>query len=143
MRKVLLAISLGLMPASAFAQPGPDEDLRRSLPAPAEVEAMTGALDRMVGALLNVDVRPIVQAVDPAHPALRRGERTLRDMAERDDPYFEERMRGTLHGVSGQMNRVMDAVVAVTPVLRQSLEQIERSVEDAVANPPPRAPLRD
>jgi hypothetical protein len=138
MRKLILtlaavaAASPALAQAQAFEDPR-DAEIARSLPSRGEMEAMTHGLDRALAAILNMDVRPLRDAIDP----LGRGrydarERTLRDVAGRDDPYFEDRLRTTLYGTSAGMGQMMQALAAATPVLRRSLEDAARNVEDAM-----------
>ncbi len=134
--------------ATASAQPLPPEpqmhpeDMAHAIPSPGEVRDVAVGLDRVLGALLNLDIRPVVEAIDPASPALRRGERTLRDLGERDDPYFEDRLRSNIYGVSGAVSEAMGRMVVLVPVLQRTLDQVERDVADALRTPPPSPPVR-
>jgi hypothetical protein len=126
--------------ATVAAQPPVDYDPRieQALPSRAEIEGMGAALDRLVGALLTVDVGPIIDAQDPfrRNPDHGRPGRTLRDMGERDDPYFEERLRSQVRGATVGTAAMMEAFARMAPALRQSLEEVRRAVDAAGADMP-------
>lgn len=138
MHKLLFAVAVAAFAGPAFAQEPGDErferDIRRALPPAEQVEAMAPAMDAMVGALMSVDVGPIMDAADPLRRGYdygRRG-RTIGAIASRDDPYFEQRVRGSIYGATRDMSRMMDAFVAVTPTLARSLREVERAMGDAI-----------
>jgi hypothetical protein len=122
--------------APAFAQPQydpRDEDLVRRLPPPHEVERIGDALGRATDALMDVDVGPIADALDPYHRRYHRGPETLGDLASRRDPYARERMRDQIGAVTVGLGVAMEQVAVMTPVLRRTLEDSIRRMEDAVA----------
>jgi len=134
MRLIFLAVlSLAAIPAAAQAPASPG----------GEVAAMAPALDRATGALLDLDVGPIIDAADPyGRGRYLRRQRTLRDIAGRDDPYFEHRLRGQIYGTTAAMARMMDAFAAAEPAMRRSLLEMERSIHFALRDarrplPPP------
>lgn len=138
MRKTLIGIAaLAALSAPAAAQEPYDSrygdeyarDVARALPEPEELQQMAWSVDRLIGALLEVDIAPVLDAADPGRRS--QGERTLGEMAGRDDPYFEERLRSNLYGVTAGMGRMMEAFAVVTPVLARSIEQMEREIEAA------------
>ncbi len=138
MHKLLIAAAAAAFAAPAFAQaaaPDPLEDeIRRAVPAADEVEAMAPALDRSVGALMSVDVGPILDAADPWHrrPGFGRRGRTIGALAGRDDPYFEERVRSSLYGATADIARMMNAFGAAAPALARSLREVERAMGAAI-----------
>jgi hypothetical protein len=142
MRKLLIAAAAVALAGPAHAQqvftPELDEDIERAIPPAEEVEAAGAAVDAVVGAVLDVPVGPIVDAVEAADPD-RRGrrsgprDRTLRDVAGRDDPYFEERLRDSIRRVTAGMADTMDQVAILAPVLRRSLADMERDIAIAIA----------
>jgi hypothetical protein len=140
MRKLLIvaaAAAFATVPAAASAQPYSDrleDDIVRAIPPAAEIEAMAPALDRSLGALMNVDVGPLLDAVDPwgRRSDYGRPGRTLREMGRRDDPHFEERLRSSLYGATGDMSRMMGAFAAAAPALAQSLREVERAMGAAI-----------
>jgi len=105
-----------------------------ALPSGEDVTAMAPAIDRMTGALLDVDVGPIMDAADPRRRNAWRGRRTLRDMAGRDDPYFDARLRGSIYEGAAQMGALLDAFAAAAPAMRHSLREMEREIDRAVAD---------
>ena len=128
MYKLLIAAA-----ATAIAAPGlaqgqrpvdPIEDeIVRAIPDREQVEAMAPALDRMLGALLAIDIGPIIDATDVDRRRAdygRRG-RTLGALGSRDDPYFEDRLRSSVYEVTADTSRMMGAFATAAPALARSL----------------------
>ena len=140
MRKLLIAVAAGAMLAAnpALAQDDPifeDEayaEVEDMLPPGEEIEAMAPMVDRMTGALLDVDVGPVLDAADPYRRRHWRGRRTLGDLAGRDDPYFEARLRDSIYGTTAGMAAMMDSFAAATPAVRRSLREAERAIDRAI-----------
>ena len=151
MQKLLfLAATAALAaPATAQAPAPPDplvEEMVRAIPPAEEVEAIAPALDRVVGAMLDVDVGPIVDAADPyrRHPGYGRPGRTLGALGSRDDPYFEDRLRSQIYGATADMARMTDAFAAAAPSIARSVREMQNAIGAAVDDyhrrgPPPRA----
>lgn len=133
MRKLILAFTALTLAAPALAQPYADprdQELIESLPHPYEVEEMGDRLGDAVGAIVNVPVGGVINAIDPtarAHPGT-----TIRDVAGRDDPYFEERMQDQVAGLSLKMADLVRGVAIAAPALRRSLDELERSLGAAI-----------
>lgn len=140
MRKILIAAAAVALAGPAEAQvitPELDKDIERALPPADEVEAAGAAVDAVVGAVLDVPVGPVVDAVNAADPDRRHRragarDRTLGDVAGRDDPYFEERLRDSIHRVTAGMADTMEQVAILAPVIRRSLADMEREFAVAV-----------
>jgi hypothetical protein len=137
MHKLIIAAAATAFAGPAFAQSAGDrlaDDIARAVPPAEEVEAMAPALDASVGALMNVDVGPILDAADPMRrrPGYGRPGRTVGALAGRDDPYFEERVRSSIYGATADMSRMMGAFAAAAPALAQSIRQVERAMETAI-----------
>ena len=100
MRKLIIAVTALAAAAPAFAQPyhdPRDDEIVRRLPPPQEVERIGDALGAATDALMDVDVGPLADALDPYHRRYRHGRReTLGDLAGRRDPYARERMRAEI-----------------------------------------------
>ena len=161
MHKLLIAAAAAAFAAPAFAQvpppkyPGEDpleDQITRSIPSPGEIEAMAPALDRSLNVLMNMDVGPLIDAVDPMRrsPDYGRPGRTLGAIGRRDDPYFEERMHGQVYDATAGMGRMMGAFAAAAPALARSMRELERAMDDAMggygrgyADPYPPLPDRD
>lgn len=139
MRKLLFLIGAAALAAPVAAQApvfddSLDDEIVAAIPPAEEVEAMAPAMDAMAGALLNVDVGPLLDAADPTRRRYDHGMpgRTLGRIAGRDDPYFEERMRSSIYGVTSDMGRMMEALAVATPAMRRSLREFERGIEGAI-----------
>jgi hypothetical protein len=134
MRQLLIAAATTVFaasPAAALAGGPP----AAQPPRPSEqVQAYAPAIDRSADALLNLDVGPILDAVDPYGAHHRR---TLRDMARRNDPDFERRMHATIYGTAATMGRAADVVAAAQPAMRHALNQFEHDMAAAMAGAPP------
>ena len=139
MRKLLFLIGAAALAAPVAAQApvfddSLDDDIVAAIPPAEEVEAMAPAMDAMAGALLNVDVGPLLDAADPTRRRYDHGMpgRTLGRIAGRDDPYFEERMRSSIYGVTSDMGRMMEALAVAAPAMRRSLREFERGIAGAL-----------
>ena len=133
MRKLVLAASLLAFAAPALAQPVPadprDRELVEALPHPYEVEEMGERLGDAVGALADVPIGGLLNAIDPtarAHPGTRIG-----DIAGRDDPQFRERMQDQVAGMSLKMADMARGMAVAAPALRRTLDELERSLAGA------------
>jgi hypothetical protein len=144
MRKLILAATAlaFAIPAAASAQSSPsfpeemDEDIARSLPHPYDVEEAGDRLGSAVGAILNVPIGGVVQAIDPSARARRND--TIADVAGRDDPYFEERIEDDVRGLTMKSADLMRHLSVVAPALRRSLAELERNLEGAIRQRPDR-----
>jgi hypothetical protein len=137
LRKLIIAVTALAAAAPAFAQPYPDprdDEIVRRLPPPGEVERIGDAIGRTTDALMDVDVGPVADALDPYHRRYRYGRReTLGDLAGRRDPYARERMRAEIGAVTVGLGAAAEQVAVMTPILRRSLEDSIRRMEDAIA----------
>lgn len=134
MRLLIFAAASTLIALPAAAQP----PYRAPPPRPSDqIRSYAPAVDRATDALLDIDLGPLLDAVDPYR---RHGPHTLRDMARRDDPDFDRRLRASIYGNAAAAGRVADAVAAAEPALRQAADQIRRGMVAAIdsAERPPR-----
>jgi hypothetical protein len=142
MRTVLIAAALAALAAAPAAAQTRADQVRGAHDV---VDRTAPAIDRATGAMLDLDVGPLLDAADPYG---RRGRhRTLRDIAGRDDPRFERRLRGSIYGTADSLNRMIDAFAAAEPALRRSVRDMEDAIEGAVDDslyaPPRRLPPGD
>jgi hypothetical protein len=143
MRVAFAFAAAALLAAPAAAQPEPrpfdERDVRAALPSPGEIQEMGVAMDRMIGALLTIDVGPIMDAADPQrrNPDYGRPGRTLGEMGRRDDPYFDQRVRAGVHGAANGLQQMVGAFATVAPQMQRSIEEMSRSIEDAMRSVPP------
>ena len=133
MRKLIIAASALAFAAPAAAQPYEprDEDIVRSLPHPGQIEEMGDTVGRVAEAILDVPIGPIADAIDPYRRRYHRDE-TLGDVAGRDDPYVRERLRDQVGAATVGLGAVVEELAVLTPVLRRSLEDATRRMEDAI-----------
>jgi hypothetical protein len=142
MRLILAGVAALALAGPASAQrvftPEAEEDVVRAIPPAAQVEAVGEAMDRVLGAVLNMPIGPLVDAIDAADPRGRRDraryprDATVGDMASRDDPYFEDRLRDSISRNSADMGRAMEQIAIAAPALRRALGEIEVSVERSI-----------
>lgn len=136
MRKLIIAMTALAAAAPAFAQPHydpRDDDIVRRLPPPQEVERIGDSLGAAADALMDVDVGPVADALDPYHRRYRHGRReTLGDLAGRRDPYARERMRAEIGAVTIGLGAAVEQMAVMTPILRRSLEDSIRRMQVAI-----------
>jgi len=137
LRKLIIALTALAAAAPALAQPRPDpsdDDIVRRLPPPQEVERIADSLGAATEALMDVDVGPIADALDPYQRRYRHGRRqTLGELYGRGDPYARERIRADIAAVSVGLGAAVEQVAVMTPILRRSLEESIRRMDEAIA----------
>ncbi|HEX8226100.1 MAG TPA: hypothetical protein VF605_20015 [Allosphingosinicella sp.] len=137
MRKLIIAVTALAAAAPLAAQPYSDprdQDIVRHLPPPGEVERIGDSLGAAADAIMDVDVGPVADALDPYHRRYRHGRReTIGDLYGRRDPYARERMRAEIGAVTVGLGAAMEQVAVMTPILRRSLDESIRRMEDAIA----------
>ena len=137
MRKYLISASIFAIaaPAAILAQPPlhpEDEEIVRNLPSPREAEEIGRVMGDVADAVLDVPVGPMIDAIDPGRRLSRRErDRTLGDIASRDDPRYRERMRRSMDAISIGMGDMVAQMAVLAPVLRRTMEDVERRIEDA------------
>jgi hypothetical protein len=137
LRKLILAAGLLAAAAPLAAQPA-----RRPvpLPPPGAVGQMGDRVSDVADALMDVDVGPVVDAIDPGRP---HRERTLGDFASRRDPYARERMHDSIARTSARVNATAREIAIMTPMLLRSFEDARRRLAAAMNAPIPRRDYRD
>lgn len=137
MRKLIIAMGALAVAAPLAAQPRPDpgpdprgDEIVRRLPPPEEIERVGETVARVSDAIMDVDVGPIVDAVNgPGH---RRGRATIGDLATRDDPYARERIQDTARAATIGIGAAVEQLAVMTPALRAIFEDAARRMEDAM-----------
>ena len=142
MRKSLLIVASLLVAAPAAAQPVAPQ-LPPILTDPASAQRLTGVLDAITDAVLNIRVGDVRAAVEGREATPQERAMTVRDMARRDDPDFDRHLHGKLATVGPAIQQSAGAVNRALPQVMRSLEDAQRSIERAVANlPDPTYPRR-
>jgi len=149
MRVMLLLAAAPLLAAAVptFAQPTPAEDvgseIQRVLDDPLTGRTMTESIDAMTDALLNIPVGEL-KAIADGRPVTDADKKlTVRDLARRDDPQFEAKLRGKLAETLPKVRQSMKSLAAALPALVKSFEEAGEAIERATANlPSPTYPRR-
>jgi hypothetical protein len=133
LRKLILGAALIALAAPVAAQPRHydprDDEIARALPSPREIDRTGAAIARVADALMDIDVGPVAEAIDPYG---RRGPRTLGDLASRRDPYARARMHAEIADTTAGLGAASREVAILTPVLRDTLFDAGRRVEAAI-----------
>ena len=135
MRPLLIAAAVLALPTALQAQPHSNAPVSDSLPSPQTIDRTGAVLDRMIDGLLEIDVAPLANAIDPDRPYSRERQ-TIGDMARRDDPYFDEKVHRSVGAVADNMINMTHTMRRLEPVLRDSLKDVVRNVEDAMRDVP-------
>jgi hypothetical protein len=141
MRKILIALPLLLSAAPAPAQPAPQ--LPPQLTDPRTAQKLTGAMQALSQALLNVRVGEVKAALEGRQASPEERSMTVGDMARRDDPDFDRHFQQRIASVGPTMQRSMQALNQALPAMMKGLKDAEKSLDRAVANmPDPTYPKR-
>jgi hypothetical protein len=139
MRNILIGTAVVALagPAAAQNPSAADEDLVRAVPPTEQIEATADVVHRVVGAVMDMPIGPLIDAIDAADPkgrGYRRlpRERTVGEMASRDDPSFEARLHDTIDAAAVSADVLAAEVEIVAPEMRRAVERIERDVDRAV-----------
>lgn len=131
MRKFLIpAVALGgiaLLVAPGLAQPREEQALRGGAAAVRQAAPM---VDRSVDAALELDIGPLLDALDPYSPRGRR--MTLRELGRRDDPNFDRRLRASIYRGGARAAATLDAMATAAPSIRRSLREMEAAIAGAM-----------
>ncbi len=134
MRSALLAIIALSFATPAFAATSEaQQDLEvmaDTLKNPRTQDAMAGALGAMMGAMLDMRIDGIAKALEPLNGGkkLKMKGKTLRELAERKDPRFEDKMHNGTRAAVGGMGALASAMAVMLP----QLEEAARKMGDAI-----------
>jgi len=144
MRKLILAASLLAFAAPALAQPPRhdprydsrydrrDEALQRRIPSGYEIDRLGEMLARVTDAMMDVDIGPVADAVDPYRHGRRYGRETLGDLASRRDPYARERMQDEIRATTAGLGAAAEQAAIAAPEIRRSIEDSARRIDRAM-----------
>ena len=149
MRVMLLLAAAPLLAAAApaLAQPAPPEDvageIQRVLDDPRTEQTMSASIDALTDALLNLPVGELKAIADGRTPTVADKRLTVRDLARRDNPQFEAKLRGQLADTLPKVRQGMKSLTSALPALVKSFEEAGAAIERATANlPSPTYPRR-
>lgn len=132
MRSVLLAsvATFALCASAHAAEPKAKrqiEGVAETLNDPATQAVAAGAVGAMMGALLDVPLDGFAKAMEPFDRGKAedlRG-RTVRDLAARDDPRFEEKMQDRTRAAVGSAGAMASAMAVMLPELERAVERMK------------------
>jgi hypothetical protein len=141
----LLVLGLPFLALAAPVAAGPvdpvDAEIARALPSQGELDALGAVLGRVTGALMDVEIGGILDAIDPAGgDAWKKEERarTIGDLAGAGDPYAKERVQRSVETATSSMGDVMADIAILAPRLLRTFESASRDIEDAARDLPGR-----
>ncbi len=133
MRKALLALSLISVTTPALAQSETQRDAEKMadvLNNPATQDMAAGAVGAIMDAILDMRIDGIAKAIEP----LNKGKtsalpgRTMRDLARRDDPDFEEKMQSGTRQAVGSIGALASALAVAMPEFERAMKRMKDAV---------------
>lgn len=141
MVRTLAILPLLLCASPAFAQGAPQ--LPPELTDPATVQRLSGAMQALSQAILNVRVGDVHAALEGRQATPEERNMTVGDLARRKDPNFDRHLQQQVAEVGPTVQRSMSAVNQALPQMMQGLSDAKKAIERAVANmPDPTYPRR-
>ena len=136
MRSVLILLPLAAMASPAFAQAAPPPPQAMSLPPamtdPRLADRVTDAMSAMSKAFLNLPVGEIEAAMEGRQPNYADRRRTVRSETGMNERELERKIDEVRPMIQGSQR----AMAAAVPAIMQSLTQVQRELERAMANVP-------
>ena len=144
MRLQLALLPIALLASPAAAQPQPEPiQIPPELTDPATMARVGDTVGALSHALMNMPVGEVQAAIEgrPVTPADRH--RTVRDVASRGDPNFEQNLQRQIAQSQGTMQASMRAMAAAMPAISRAVSEAAQEIERATANlPSPTYPRR-
>jgi DNA-binding transcriptional MerR regulator len=142
MRKILFLLPLLLGATPAFGQEAPPQ-LPPELTDPANIQRVTGSLQALSQALLNVRIGEVQAALEGRDASPQERRLTVGDMARRKDPDFDRRLQRQVAELGPKLQRSAQAVNRALPAMKRALDDAQQSLDRALANmPDPTYPKR-
>jgi hypothetical protein len=133
MRSALLSVLALSLATPAMAESRSQREMKKmadTLNSPITQQVAAGAMTAMLAAILDLRLDGFAKAIEPLDP--RKAEdmrgRTVRDLATRDDPYFEDKIEDKTRTAVGSMGAMASAMAIMLP----ELERAARKMEDAL-----------
>ena len=145
MRKSLILFPVLLLAAPALAQPAPPEAIQipRELTDPATIDRLTGTMQALSKAFLDMRVGELKAAAEGRHATPAEKRMTVRDMARREDPNFDRNLQRQIAQSGPMIRQGMKAMTDALPAMMQGLNHAQKALERAAANmPDPTYPKR-
>ena len=142
MRKIVTLLPLLLCASPSLAQEAPPQ-LPPQLTDPAAIQRLTGTMQALSHALLDVRIGGIEAALEGREASTREKHTTVGDLARRNDPDFDRHLQQQVASVGPQIQRSVKAINRALPEMMRSVEDAQRSLDRALANmPDPTYPKR-
>ncbi len=133
MRLVLIATLAMAVSTPALAQnnasPAAQEmqAMADSFNKPETQRAMTGALDAMLGAMLNMRIDGFAKALEPLNGGkkIKLKGNTLGEMAARDDRNFDKKLKNGTHAMVAGMGAMASALAGIMPELENAMDKMD------------------
>ena len=141
MRKLLILLPAALSAAAAQAAPpppapAPSDNIQSVLTDPATADKLGRAMQAMSGAFLNLPIGEVEAAIEGRAPTAADKRRTIRDSGRAADPDFDRNVARQMVGSRAAMQSGMKALATALPAMSRAMGEMQRELEQAVANLP-------
>src|SRR6476620_2023302 len=126
MRKIVILLPLVFVASPALAQEAPPPQLAHELTDPATVERLTGTMQALSRALLDVRIGGIEAALEGRDATPREKHMTVGDLARRNDPDFDRHLQQRMANVGPQIQRSVKTINRALPEMMKSVEDAQR-----------------
>ncbi len=137
MRSALLAFSLFAVSAPSLAQAGEAqrdlEQVGKQLSDPRSQAAISGGLMAILDAFMDMRVDGIAKALEPMNGGkpIRTKGKTIREIAERRDPNFEQKVEGGSKAMVAGAGAMATAMSVILPQLEAAMEKAGEEIDRA------------
>jgi hypothetical protein len=137
-RFIVLGTLAFVCSSSAFAQDVKPSETSRDMQKMADTlnnpvvqDAMVKGIDGLLGAMLDMRIDGLAKALEPLNNGkkIKIKDKTIREMAERDDPRFEEKMHKGTKAMASGMGALASAMATMLPQLEAAMDKIDDEVE--------------
>lgn len=125
---VLALVAAPALAAPPQARPNAEQAVR-ALQDPLAQDVAAGALDQLIGIVLDTRVGPAATLVDPS---VRPGD-TLRDLKLRDDPQYERHLHEDTRRAVGTAAAVAGGAMAETAELKRTAARLQAAIDPLIA----------
>jgi len=133
MRRLLIAVLALSIAAPAVAADRDDrretDRVVRQLSDPRIARELGDTLGALVDAMMDIRIGRLAAVLNgDRNPGRAESERTIGDLASRDDPYFRDRTRAEVRTMTTGTGAAMRAMAVAIPELMRTADQIERDI---------------
>src|SRR5690348_4333052 len=148
MRRSFFILPFALYAGPAFAQqaavPAPKTlQIPHELADPATADRIADTMQSLSKALLDMKVGRLQATLEGREPTRAERDRTVRDLARRDDPQIERHVQQRIAEAKPKIEQSIKAFNQALPEVTEDLQRAQHAVERAMANmPDPNYPKR-